>query len=163
TPHITVGGTTPTHVAGFAGQTFDATVVGSDHPPFCRTHKCPGHGGVSLARFCTNTMHGETQDVKFAGKGQLFRIIVLDVRDKRSSSTSSRACRATPLPARKDVHDLPPPRAADARRPALSRVGRLRRRADSNRCTRLCRPLPNHSATAPGAIVAAFRPPPSHR
>ena len=24
-----------------------------------------------------------------------------------------------------------------------------RRRADSNRCTRLCRPLPNHSATAP--------------
>ena len=25
-----------------------------------------------------------------------------------------------------------------------------RRRADSNRCTRLCRPLPNHSATSPG-------------
>ena len=27
--------------------------------------------------------------------------------------------------------------------------GEKRRRADSNRCTRLCRPLPNHSATAP--------------
>ena len=27
---------------------------------------------------------------------------------------------------------------------------RGRRRADSNRCARLCRPLPNHSATAPG-------------
>ena len=27
---------------------------------------------------------------------------------------------------------------------------KTRRRADSNRCTRLCRPLPNHSATSPG-------------
>jgi hypothetical protein len=27
-------------------------------------------------------MHGETKDVKFAGKGQLFRIIVIDVRGK---------------------------------------------------------------------------------
>ena len=33
-----------------------------------------------------------------------------------------------------------------------------RRRADSNRCTRLCRPLPNLSATAPrAAIVAVLR------
>ena len=30
-----------------------------------------------------------------------------------------------------------------------------RRRADSNRCTRLCRPLPNHSATAPGQAIVA--------
>src|SRR6266508_845816 len=29
------------------------------------------------------------------------------------------------------------------------KVTSKRRRADSNRCTRLCRPLPNHSATAP--------------
>ena len=33
-----------------------------------------------------------------------------------------------------------------------------RRRADSNRCTRLCRPLPNLSATAPGAANRS-RPP----
>jgi hypothetical protein len=32
--------------------------------------------------FCTKTMHGETQDAKFAGKGQLFRIMALDVRGK---------------------------------------------------------------------------------
>ena len=33
-----------------------------------------------------------------------------------------------------------------------------RRRPDSNRCTRLCRPLPNHSATSPdGRILAAPR------
>ncbi len=42
-------------------------------------------------------------------------------------------------------------------RPVEPRKGRIlrelsesRRRADSNRCTRLCRPLPNHSATSPG-------------
>jgi hypothetical protein len=27
-------------------------------------------------------MHGQTQDAKFAGTGQLFRIIVIDVRGK---------------------------------------------------------------------------------
>jgi hypothetical protein len=39
---------------------------------------------------------------------------------------------------------------------------RRRRRADSNRCTRLCRPLPNLSATAPGAANRS-RPPSSLR
>ena len=34
---------------------------------------------------------------------------------------------------------------------------RARRRADSNCCTRLCRPLPNHSATAPRRDIVAAR------
>src|SRR6266567_8722918 len=33
--------------------------------------------------------------------------------------------------------------------PCFVSLGALRRRPDSNWCTRLCRPLPNHSATAP--------------
>jgi hypothetical protein len=90
TPHIDAGPIKAARVAGFAGRTFDATIVGIDHPPFCRTHSCPGHGGVSLAPFttnlhcgfCTHTMKGETQDVKYGAKGQLFRITALDVRGK---------------------------------------------------------------------------------
>jgi len=90
TPHIAASSIRAARVAGFTGQTFDAAIVGIDHPPYCRTHSCPGHGGVSLAPFttnhhcgfCTHTMKGETQDVKFAGKGQLLRITVLDVRGK---------------------------------------------------------------------------------
>ena len=41
-------------------------------------------------------------------------------------------------------------RAAPGGLPA-DRAGRKRRRPESNRCTRLCRPLRSHSATAPGA------------
>jgi hypothetical protein len=41
--------------------------------PFTTNHHCG---------FCNNTMKGETKDVKFAGTGQLFRIIVADVRGK---------------------------------------------------------------------------------
>ena len=36
-------------------------------------------------------------------------------------------------------------------------VRRKRRRPESNWCTRLCRPLPNHSATAPAATIVAPR------
>jgi hypothetical protein len=42
-----------------------------------------------------------------------------------------------------------------SRRCRARRSGRERRRAESNRCTRLCRPLPNHSATAPAATIVA--------
>src|SRR6188768_2831577 len=46
------------------------------------------------------------------------------------------------------------------REPSRGRVSSFpyrskRRRADSNRCTRLCRPLPNHSATSPGTRMVA--------
>ena len=44
--------------------------------------------------------------------------------------------------------------------PSSTSSGELRsrrRRADSNRCTRLCRPLPNHSATAPRAAHRSRR------
>ncbi len=88
TPHVHVGPTKAVSVAGVQGQMFDATIAGSDNSPYCHTHHCAA--GVSLAPFtknlhcgfCTNTMHGETQDVKFAGKGQIFRIIVLNVHGK---------------------------------------------------------------------------------
>ena len=36
--------------------------------------------------------------------------------------------------------------------------GEERRGADSNRCTGLCRPLPNHSATAPRETIVALAP-----
>ena len=57
------------------------------------------------------------------------------------------------------------PRVA-RREPSRGRVSSFpyrskRRRADSNRCTRLCRPLPNHSATSPGGRIVA--PPSRHR
>jgi hypothetical protein len=86
TPLIKAGPIRPIHVAGFTGRQFDATVVGID-----RTRYSPsGAGGISLTPFmtnrhcgfCTKTMQGETQDAKFAGEGQLFRIIALDVRGK---------------------------------------------------------------------------------
>ena len=86
TPGLTAGPITSTRVAGFTGQQFDATVVGND-----RTRYSPsGAGGISLAPFtpnrhcgfCSKTMHGETQDTKFAGTGQLFHILALDVRGK---------------------------------------------------------------------------------
>jgi hypothetical protein len=88
TPHIAEGQTKPIRIAGFAGKAFDATIVGTDSPPICKTIRCAK--GVSFAPFTTNrhcgfcnhTMHGQTQDVKFAGTGQRFRIIVIDVRGK---------------------------------------------------------------------------------
>ena len=56
------------------------------------------------------------------------------------------------------------PRVA-GREPSRGRVSSFpyrskRRRADSNRCTRLCRPLPNHSATSPAGRIVA--PPSGH-
>ena len=81
TPHIDAGPVTPVRIAGFGGRSFDATIVGSDRPsplgvsfaPFKPNHHCG---------FCTKTMQGETQDAKWAGEGQLFRIDVIDVRGK---------------------------------------------------------------------------------
>jgi hypothetical protein len=81
TPNIQAGPLKSASIAGFAGKAFDATIVGSDRPkplgislaPFTTNRHCG---------FCTKTMHGETQDVKFAGKGQLFRIIVVAIQGK---------------------------------------------------------------------------------
>lgn len=81
TPKIHAGPLKPASVAGWVGKSFDATIVGSDRAKPL---------GISLAPFttnrhcgyCTKTMHGETQDVKFAGKGQLFRIIVVAIQGK---------------------------------------------------------------------------------
>ena len=86
TPLIKAGAVTPVHVAGFAGKAFDATIVGIDNVGF--DPNAPR--GISLAPFttnrhcgfCTGAMQGETQDAKFANKGQLFRFIVIDVRGK---------------------------------------------------------------------------------
>ena len=58
----------------------NATIAGRD----------PGNRGIALAPFtiqrscgfCEDTRHGETQDYKFAGDGQLFRIMVISVRGK---------------------------------------------------------------------------------
>jgi hypothetical protein len=80
TPLIDAGPIKPAHVAGFAGHRFDATITGAD----------PGNRGISLAPFgvnhhcgyCEDTMRHETRDVKFAGKGSLFRIFALDVRGR---------------------------------------------------------------------------------
>jgi hypothetical protein len=88
TPNLAASPVKPIRVASFVGEQFDATVTGKDVPPYCRSHPCSD--GVSLVPFtinrhcgyCTNTMKGETQDVKFAGTGQVFRIIAINVRGK---------------------------------------------------------------------------------
>jgi hypothetical protein len=75
---IKTGPVTLVRIAGFSGKSFDATIEGAD----------PNNMGISLAPF-TKNLHcgfcdqlGEAEDYKFAGKGQLFRIIVLGVRGK---------------------------------------------------------------------------------
>lgn len=80
TPGLDASPLRPIRVAGFSGKSFDAEVVGTES----------GDNGVALTPFtrplrcgwCTKTMHGETLDNKFAGKGQLFRIMVIGVRGK---------------------------------------------------------------------------------
>lgn len=80
TPNLNVSPIKPVRVAGFSGKRFDATVAGTESgdtgvalTPFTAPRRCG---------FCTKTMHGETLDNKFAGKGQLFRIMVIGVRGK---------------------------------------------------------------------------------
>ncbi|HXH96049.1 MAG TPA: hypothetical protein VNH40_02470, partial [Gaiellaceae bacterium] len=81
TPHIQAGPITPTRIAGFRGQAFDATITAEDRP---------GAGGLALVPFttdrhcgyCAKTLHGETKDVKVGKPGQRFRIIALNVRGK---------------------------------------------------------------------------------
>jgi hypothetical protein len=74
-----------------SGQAFDATITGSDHPPACTGKPCPS--GVSIdpftvshhCLFCGDAQkwpNRETGDVKFAGTGQLFHIVVVRVRSK---------------------------------------------------------------------------------
>jgi hypothetical protein len=86
TPLIQAGPVTPARVASFGGKAFDATIVGIDKGNYDPN----AARGIALAPFtanrhcgyCTDTMHGETQDFKFAAKDELFRIIVIDVRGK---------------------------------------------------------------------------------
>lgn len=91
TPALKAGPVRATQVAGFSGEEFDATVVGNDlsHLKSCYgNQKCPA--AVSLAPFLTNHHCGfcgdvklhptETQDVKVATTGQLFRFITIGVR-----------------------------------------------------------------------------------
>jgi hypothetical protein len=80
TPKIDAGPVTAARVAGFSGQRFDATIIGTDRAK-------PDAQGISLAPFttnrhcgfCTKAMQGETLDHKFALTGELFRIIVVNV------------------------------------------------------------------------------------
>ena len=83
TPHILATPIKTTRIAANVAKEFDATIVGVDGPGT--------GGGISLAPFLTNPHCGfcgngepttETRDVKFAGKGQLFHIIVLGVHSK---------------------------------------------------------------------------------
>lgn len=77
---LTAGPITPVRLAGFSGKSFDATIVGAES----------GDPGIALAPFtrnvhcgwCNVTLRGETRDYKFAGTGQLFRIMVIGVRGK---------------------------------------------------------------------------------
>lgn len=86
TPHMNIGPTKPVTVAGLRGQMFDATITGVDVTKYCKANKSSCSPGISVepfltnhhCGFCENTLHRETQDVKFAGVGQVFRIIVLN-------------------------------------------------------------------------------------
>jgi hypothetical protein len=91
TPHVSFGPTRPTHVGGLRASMFDATITGSDLHGTCPGgHVCPRV--VSFAPFLTNHHCGfcgdakfdprEALDVKAAREGQLFRILVVDVRGK---------------------------------------------------------------------------------
>lgn len=90
TPHMTVGPTKAVTVAGLHGQMFDATITGVDVTKYCKANKSLCATGISLepfltnhhCGFCTHTMHNETQDVKFAGTGQVFRVIVVNAHGK---------------------------------------------------------------------------------
>jgi hypothetical protein len=79
TPRLDAGPVTAAHVAGFSGQRFDATVVGTDRPKPLGISVAPytinRHCG-----FCTRTMNGKTQDHKYAWKGEVLRVIIIDVR-----------------------------------------------------------------------------------
>jgi hypothetical protein len=91
TPHMSIGPTKAVTVAGLRGKMFDATVTGSD-----LSGTCPGGGAcpqvVSFAPFRTNHHCGfcgdakidprETQDVKVADEGELFRVIVVNAHGK---------------------------------------------------------------------------------
>src|SRR5579862_528827 len=90
TPHMKIGPTRAVTVAGVHGQMFDATITGVDVTKYCKANKSLCSNGLSLepflpnhhCGFCETTMHHETQDVKFAGVGQLFRMIVLTAHGK---------------------------------------------------------------------------------
>src|SRR5262249_14753559 len=88
TPHAQVGEVKSVRVAGLPGKSFDAVITGVDVTKYCTANPTLCSKGVSFepfvsnhhCGFCTHTMHAETQDVKFGGLGQVFRIIVLNAR-----------------------------------------------------------------------------------
>lgn len=90
TPHMKIGPTKAVRVAGLHGRMFDATITGVDVTKYCKANESLCSPGISLepfmtnhhCGFCENTMHHETQDVKFAGAGQVFRVIVLNAHGK---------------------------------------------------------------------------------
>jgi hypothetical protein len=94
----------------------DATIVGTDRAP-------PDLPGISLAPctpnrhcgFCTRTMQGETLDHKFAGRGQLFRILAFNVRGEDGRRLPRVGLRdSTEVSPRGHVPDVPASRAEAA-------------------------------------------------
>ncbi len=80
TPKMRVSAIKPVRVAGFRGLAFDASITGKD----------PDSTGISLTPFttprhcgyCEVTLNHEGLDNRFLGKGQLLRIMAIDVRGK---------------------------------------------------------------------------------
>jgi len=80
TPKMRVSAVTPVRVAGFRGSAFDASITGTD----------PASTGISLTPFttpkhcgyCEVTLNHKGLDNRFEGKGQLLRIMAIDVRGK---------------------------------------------------------------------------------
>ena len=80
TPNMRVSAIKPVRIAGFSGLAFNGTITGTD----------PGNRGISLTPFttphhcgyCEVTLNHEGLDNRFAGKGQLLRIMAIDVRGK---------------------------------------------------------------------------------
>jgi hypothetical protein len=70
TPRTQAGPISPTRAAGFSGMTFDTTIVG---------HK-PGETGIPFIPFTRNPRPGG--DHKYAGQGDLIRIVVVAVHGK---------------------------------------------------------------------------------
>ena len=80
TPNMRVSAIKGVQIAGFRGLAFNASITGTD----------PGSTGISLTPFttahhcgyCEVTLNHEGLDNRFAGKGQLLRIMAIDVRGK---------------------------------------------------------------------------------
>ena len=80
TPNMRVSAIKPVRVAGLRGLAFNASITGKD----------PNSTGISLTPFttphhcgyCEVTLNHEGLDNRFLGKGQLLRIMAIDVHGK---------------------------------------------------------------------------------